>query len=407
MHKPLWNQNFIRVFLGTIFSEMGGIGLNLALSLVIFDQTQSTLLSGIFAALSMIPNLILPLVIGPLIDRKNPLKVLITNESILLIVFIFAGLYVHFFSFNYYSYLFIILAISSLGNISAIASQSIIPQIIHPENFSRGNAILNTIHPLCSVIVTPIAMILYRYFGLDFIFFAYALLTMIDVLIEYQINAKFDYIHSDQTNLNDLFNDLNEGLHYLKSDRALRSVFMFFALVIFSSASSTLMYPFFMSSPSLNENHFATLQSLASLGYLIGGLIHSIVIFKDNHRYTIVVSVYVLFIVLESIFYFVSFPFMVLIRMTLGVLGMNSANIRISSVQKHVPAQYRAKVNSFFIILISGSGMFGQVVFGALAESFPIPQVHLFAQLFYLLALFIFILPQKNKVKHFYNYSTN
>lgn len=135
MHKPLWNQNFIRVFLGTIFSEMGGIGLNLALSLVIFDQTQSTLLSGIFAALSMIPNLILPLVIGPLIDRKNPLKVLITNESILLIVFIFAGLYVHFFSFNYYSYLFIILAISSLGNISAIASQSIIPQIIHPENF--------------------------------------------------------------------------------------------------------------------------------------------------------------------------------------------------------------------------------------------------------------------------------
>lgn len=51
--------------------------------------------------------------------------------------------------------------------------------------------------------------------------------------------------------------------------------------------------------------------------------------------------------------------------------------------------------------------MFGQVVFGALAESFPIPQVHLFAQLFYLLALFSFILPQKNKVKHFYNYSTN
>ncbi|WP_323611951.1 MFS transporter [Erysipelothrix enhydrae] len=406
MHEPLWNQNFIRVFLGTIFSEMGGIGLNLALSLIIFDQTQSTLLSGIFAALSMIPNLMLPLVIGPLIDRKNPLKVLITNESILLIVFVFSGLYVYFFPFNYYSYLLIILAISSLGNISAIASQSIIPQIILPENFSRANAILNTIHPLCSVIVTPIAIMLYRYFGLAFIFFAYSLLTLIDVLIEYTINTEFDYIRSDNTTLSDLFNDLYGGLLYLKSDRALRSVFMFFALVIFSSASSTLMYPFFMSSASLNETHFATLQSLASLGYLIGGLIHSILIFKDNHRYAIAVSVYILFITLESIFYFVSFPFMVLIRMTLGVLGMNSANIRISSVQKHVPAQYRAKVNSFFIILVSGAGMVGQVVFGALAEYFPIPQVHLFAQVFYLLALIAFILPRKNKVKEFYNYRT-
>lgn len=406
MNKKLWNQNFIRVFFGTIFSEMGGIGLNLALSLVIFDQTQSTMLAGVFTALSMIPNLILPLGIGPFIDRKNPLKVLITNEVILMLFFLLAGFYVKYFSFNYYSYLFIILIITSLGNISSISSQTIIPQVIDAHYFTQGNAIINTINPLCSVIMTPIAMIFYRLYGLDSIFFAYAALTLIDVLIERKIDAPFDYIQSQKTTLIDVKQDLKDGYIYLKSDRALRSVFLFFAIVMFSSASSNLIYPFFKQHATLTETHYATLQSFSSFGYLIGGLIHSLIIFKDHHRYTIAVAVYALFIGLESIFFFVPFPLMVVIRIILGIIGMNSANIRISAVQKRVPSQYRAKVNSFFMILISGAMMLGQFTFGALAESFPIPYVHLFAQCFYLLALIVFILPPHNQVRSFYNYNT-
>ena len=51
MKKPtLWTKNFTIITLGTMISARGGVAMNLGLSLVVFDQTQSTWLSGLFAA---------------------------------------------------------------------------------------------------------------------------------------------------------------------------------------------------------------------------------------------------------------------------------------------------------------------------------------------------------------------
>lgn len=168
MKQSLWTKNYTYMIIGTFLSALGGIGLNIVFGLVVFDNTQSTFLSGIFTAISMIPNILFPLLIGPYIDRNDPLEVLLRNEKLLILVFILAGIFVYYKGFSYLAYLFIILLISMFGIISDIASQSISAQIISKENYSRGFALMSTIYPLTQVIVTPVALYLYYHYGICF-----------------------------------------------------------------------------------------------------------------------------------------------------------------------------------------------------------------------------------------------
>ena len=121
MKTGLWNRNFTLAFIGMIISAAGGVGLSIALSVVVFAETQSTTLSAVLAALSMIPQFVLPLVIGPVIDRNNPLKVLVKNEVILAALFFIAAALTYYFGFNYLLYMVFSVLISSFGVVSQLA----------------------------------------------------------------------------------------------------------------------------------------------------------------------------------------------------------------------------------------------------------------------------------------------
>ena len=57
----LWTKNFTIITLGTVVSAIGGVAMSLALSLVVFDETGSTWLSGVYTAVTLIPGITLPL----------------------------------------------------------------------------------------------------------------------------------------------------------------------------------------------------------------------------------------------------------------------------------------------------------------------------------------------------------
>lgn len=406
MKQTLWSKNYILMITGTFLSALGGVGLNIAFGLVIFDNTQSTLMSGIFTAITMIPHIIFPLIVGPYIDRNDPLKVLLKNEKLLILIFLFAGVFVQYNGFSYLAYLFIVLVISLFGIVSDTASQSISAQIIAKENYSRGFAFMSTIYPLCQVIVTPIALFLYKNYGLATLFYIYTLLSTLDVIIESQIKYNFEYNTDPTVHKFSLFNDLKEGYTYLHNDRQLMSVLIFFSIVMFTNAWSNLWYPFFVRSETLTLYDFGVISALSSAGYMFGGFIHSFIVIKDKYRYTVAVFVYFIFVIFDSLFLFMPFMAMCVIRFILGLAGMNSANIRTTAIQQHLEPKHRAKVNSFFSISFSISMMLGQLVIGYLGDIFAYEKVAIFCQILYLLSIIFIVLVPKNKIKELYNYST-
>ena len=66
--------------LDTLISAIGGVAMQLALSLVVFDQTESSWLSGLFTAASLVPGMTLPVLLAPMVDRCNRKKIIVTLD---------------------------------------------------------------------------------------------------------------------------------------------------------------------------------------------------------------------------------------------------------------------------------------------------------------------------------------
>lgn len=408
MQPKLWNRNFLLAFTGMIISAAGGAGLSIALSVVVFAETKSTVLSAVFAALSMIPQFVLPLVLGPVIDRRNPLKVLVKNEVALAGLFFAAAAFTYFLGFNYLVYMIFSVLISSFGIVSYLASSSVIPQIMARENYARGNAILNVIYPLCGIAITPVAMKLFDLYGMPLILAAYGVTSLIDAALESRIDAKFEFIEAEKTSLKEYGADLREGFRYFLNDPAIRSVFLLFAVMSFADAAgNVLTYPFFNLSATLNNDQFALMTSIRSAGYLLGGFLHYFIKIPEKARFPIAITVYFAFALFEGAFFFMPFALMCASRFLLGILGMNSANIRMSAVQSHVHNRMRAKVNALFAVLIAAAGTVGQLIAGALGETLPYWLVQVAFYATYFVGIFVFVMPKRNKVRELYNYAAS
>lgn len=401
MKKSLWTKNFTIMFMGSILSALGGIGLNVALGVVIFDNTQSTFLSSLYIALTSIPTLVLPLFLGSVVDRNNPLKVLLKNETILLLVFMMALFYVTNFDFHYIVYLVFGLVIAALGVLSELSSQSISAQLMPEELMSRGYAILSTIYPMCNVLVTPIALFLYKTYGIQSIFIAYIITSTIDLLMESRIN--FDFEFNESVEENNIILDIKEGLRYLNTKKEIKTTFIFFTFVMIANGYSTLVYPYFSNHATLSLENYALIMSVNSLGYMFGGFFHYFVEIPKKYRYGFAIFFYSLFIIFDSVFLFLPLSLMLLTRFILGFAGMNSANIRNNAVQASISNDNRGKVNGIFSMMMGFSNIIGSLLFGLLAEFISIPNAVIIAQGIYLLACFIFIIPKKNNIKQLYN----
>ena len=408
MHSKLWNKNFTLAFVGMVISAAAGVGLNIALSVVVFEQTQSTTLAAVLGALSMIPHFVLPLVVGPVIDRRNPLKVLVRNEVVLALLFFAAAALIYAYGFSYILYMLFSIAISAFGVVSNLASASVLPQIMARENYVRGNAILNVIYPLCSVAVAPLAMKLFDHYGMPLILASYGIASLVDAALESRIAAKFEFIEAEKTGFREYAADLREGFRYFAKDPAVRSVFLLFSLVMFADAAgSVLTYPFFNRSATLTNDAFALITSIRSAGYMVGGFLHYFIKIPETKRFPIAVAVYFTFVLLDGTFFFMPFWLMCASRFLLGILGMNSANIRMSAVQGHVSNRMRAKVNALFSVLTSLAMMGGQLLAGALGEFLPYGVIQVAFQCAYLFGILFFVLPRRNRVRELYNYAAS
>ncbi len=407
MRSMLWTRNFIFAVSGMVISAFGGIGLSVALGVIVFQETQSTMMTAIFAALTLIPQLVLPLVIGPLIDRRNPLKVMLTSEGVLACLFLITGVITRIYGFSYMLYTVFAFVISSIGVIPQLASQSILPQIMAQENYVRGNAIINIIYPLASVVITPIALLVYDKYGMSTILFAYTVACVLDVLLESRIKADFEFIQAAKTTIKEYAGDLKDAFGYIAKDPAIRSIFLLFTLVMLSASSyDVLDYPFFDRSDVLTLSDYAVLSTISSAGYLLGGLMHYFIRIPSSKRFTVALIVYFIFVALDAPFFLMPFWLMCAVRFLLGILGMNSANIRVSAIQVHVPNTMRAKVNALFGVLTSGAMLLGQLIVGALGEYLPYWAIQMGFQSYYLFGILFFFLPRKNRTRELYNYST-
>ncbi len=400
----LWTRNFTILMMGTIVSATGGVGINFALSVLVYNQTSSTFLSALFVTIGMLPHVLLPLFVGPLIDRFERRKIIYTLDFLMSLLFIVVTIIVWDGTFNYGFYVVVSLIAGSIGVIYNIAYESLFPELISEGFTQKGYAIGSIIYPTVSTLMFPIAAFIFENYGVAYLFLVESILLFIAASFETQIKLEEKAAKAHQENKQSFKVMLKEGLAYLKHEVGIRNIFVyFFFLTMLGQALDVLFYPFFENHPVYTVTQYALAISFVTAGRMFGGVMHYAARIPHKRRFTIAAFVYFSLSFLSGSLLFLSFTFMLAVQFVVGVLSINSYNIRMSAVQTYVPAEKRGRINGLFHLLVTFGVMIGRMTFGALGEIFTYSSIVLGANVVSLMMFFIFIYMRRASIKPIYN----
>lgn len=400
----LWSKNYTIITIGTIISAIGGVGINFAIGVLVYNQTQSTLLTALFSAVVMIPNILFPLFIGPTIDRFSRKNIIVRSDMFMGLVFLLVAFVTRDGYFNYTMYMILGFVLSTNGVIYGIAYESLFPELIPEKMMQQGYAISSLIYPLVNTIMLPIAAIVFENYGPAAIFLIEGILLIVASLFERLIDVDEAQIKRFKEAPQKLKVMILDGFEYLRHERGLMAIFIFFFFLMMAGEGlQVLLYPFFENHPTLTITQFAYLSSFITAGRLVGGIWHYVFKVKTHQRFMVAAFVYFSLNVLNGVLLLVPYPFMLALQVIMGILSINSFNIRMSSVQSYVPSEKRGRVNGVYHILTATGMIIGRLIAGALGEFLPYPMIVMGFSSIGLMAFFVIILGQATHVKAIYN----
>ena len=388
----MWSKDFTLITIGTIISAIAGQTISLPMSLMVFDETGSTLLSALLFIAGMIPSVVLPILIAPLIDRYPKKRIIVGLDYLMGILFLFIAYVVSITGFKYSLYLFFSLITGIIGTIYRLTYQAWFPDLIPVGFEQQGYAVSSSIYPTVMVIMSPIAAYLYEILSISTLFMIVGILTILaatsEVLItnihNHQTDGKFDFEQYKA--------DILGGFSFLKEEKGIRNIYTHMSITNgVAFGFQLIVQAYFQTVSFLTVTMLAFLRSAETVGRIIGGAVQYKVDVPPKRRYGITKFVYIFYEIMDIILLFTPYPLMVVNRFLCGFLGMTSATLRETSVQSYLPSNMRAKVNAVFNVSMALSMILFQIITGFLGDQIGYRKVVVVMAGISLLSIFIFI----------------
>lgn len=296
MKQDVWSKDFTLITIGTIISAIAGQAISLPLSLIVFDKTQSTLLSAILFVVGIIPNVILPILIAPIIEQSNKKKIIVSLDYIIGVFYLVVAYIVKYTGFNYNVFLGISLITGIIGSIYQLAYQSWFPDLIPIGHEQQGYAVSSSIYPTVMIVMTPVATYLYKTFSIGFLFVLIGILTVIAASFEVFITN----INKDETNsrfdIKQYYKELMGGFKFLKNERGIVNIYTYMSITNGVGNGLYLMIQaYFQTTSYLTITMLAFLKSIETLGRIIGGIFQYRIKIQPKKRYGITKFVYIFY----------------------------------------------------------------------------------------------------------------
>ena len=410
--SPLWTRDFTIITLGSVVSMLGNSLSGFAMSLMVLDISQSTLLYAIYIAMYTLPQLFVPIVSGAILDRFSRKKTIYTLDFISAFLYALMALILAtgWFSFPVFAvYCFVL---GSIQSTYMVAYESFYPLLISEGNFQKAYSIASVLETLSAVMV-PVSAFVYRQVGLSPLLGINALCFLIAAVMETRIRADEEYLRTRKetpdTGLKgsrQVLTDIREGFAYLREEKGLLSIaFYFFFSAICGGVSSVIVLPWFKEMYENGEYLYMLVWGMALMGRALGGLIHYRANIPAEKRFDTALTVYIVISVLEGVYLFTPIPVMMVMCFLVGIGGVTSYTIRISATQSYVPDERKGRFNGAFNMLSTLGALLGEVLSGVLTVLVPERVVLLSVMLLCALAAVVVIGGGRRFVAPIYNRS--
>lgn len=415
--NKLWTKDFKIITIGSIISMLGNSVAGFAISLLVLDLTDSTLLFSLFMVVYNLPKIVAPLFAGPYLDRFSRKKMIYTLDFISAFIYLIMFVLLSIKWFNYPIFLMIVLFIGTIDGIYAVAYESFYPNLVSEGNFSKAYSISSMIYPLASLML-PVASVIYENSGSAAPLFAFNAVTFfLAAVFETQIGYKENHIKENTDGDNRGFSymsykaDFKEGLDYMRAEKGLLAITIYFCITMFASGGLNVLHlPFFKNNPELFSNIplnsvtlYTIISSFGVVGRLIGGMIHYKYRYPVPKKFLIAIWVYTVIAFLEAFQLYFPVVLMAASFFLIGIMGVTSFNIRISATQSYVPDDKRGRFNGTFQMIVSAGNIIGQLLAGFLGDLYQERHVILGFMIINILAIYFIMYRKRDHVKKIYN----
>lgn len=371
---------------------------------MVLDYTRSVFLYALFMVAYFLPQVLMPLLAGPLLDRFSRRKAIYTLDffSAAMYTAVFAVIATH--SFNYPLLLGMAVLAGVVDSTYQVAYDSFFPCLISEGCMSRAYSIASVI-PSLSAVMVPVAAWAYKLIGLAPIFAFNAATFLIAAVLETQIRADESHIRpGGEQNLARFQHDFREGVEYLRSERGLSTITLYFAVnALLSGGVGTLLLPYFKKAPGLGYFLYTCVTGCMVAGRLLGGVAHYLRKLPARYKFRIALGVYFTDTLVEGTLLYFPVPAMMALSLCDGSLCVTSYNIRIAATQNYIPDEKRARFNGVFLMSTTGGMLFGQLLAGLLGQFLPIRAVVTGLMACNLLAILLIMVRNRRFVQPIYN----
>ena len=406
----LWTRDFTIITAGSVVSMFGNAMSGFAMSLMVLDISDSTLLYAVYLAMYTVPQLIVPVLSGALLDRYSRKKTIYTLD------FISAGLYLvmaavlttGWFSFPVFAgYCFLL---GSIESAYMVAYESFYPLLISEGNYQKAYSIQSMLETISAVMV-PVSTFLYKGIGIAPLLAANGVCFFIAAVMETQIRSEEEYIETQKSTalqgagrLKQMFADTREGFLYLRNEKGLLAVALFFAVIaVTGGISNVITLPYFKNTFDNGEYVYMLVWGCGLAGRAIGGGVHYKTVIPAAKRYVIALSLYIINSLNEGFYLFFPVPVMMVMCFIIGVGGVTTYTIRISATQSYVPDEKKGRFNGAFNMLFMIGALLGEMIAGLASEAVPERTILMIAMLTEAVLALLIIGGAKKHVEKIYN----
>lgn len=291
-----------------------------------------------------------------------------------------------------------------------VAYESFYPLLISEGNYQKAYSIQSMLETTSAVMV-PVSAFLYKGIGIAPLLAANGVCFFIAAVMETQIRAEEEYIETQKgTALKDagkarqMFADTREGFAYLRSEKGLMAVALFFAVIaVTGGVSNVITLPYFKNTFDNGEYIYMLVWGCGLAGRAIGGGVHYKTVIPAAKRYIVALVLYIINALNEGFYLFFPVPVMMVMCFIIGIGGVTTYTIRISATQSYVPDEKKGRFNGAFNMLFMIGALAGEMIAGLASEAVSERTVLMAAMLAQALLALVIIGGSKRHVEEIYN----
>ena len=293
MKPKLFTRNFTFLILGQISSLIGNYTLKFALSMYVLEQTGSASIFAGLLALAMLPTILLSPFGGILADRANRRNIMVALDTL-------SGLSVLIASFamalgqDIFVIGALLIILSVLGAFESPTVQACVPQMLSGDNIVKGNAVVNQVASIASLITPFLGSVFYTAFGIRPVFYAAVVCFFVTALLECFI--RLDYKKPEQKmGIGAIIKeDFSVSMHFLRREQPgiMKLLLLAAAVSLFVAGTAVVGFPYLVRTVlGLSATHYGIAESAMGVASVLGSLCVVVLAKKLRVRHLAIVLV--------------------------------------------------------------------------------------------------------------------